>query len=76
MHNLCAPRTSDTDSLSSVTFSTTTIEDTGLPFTGRWSFLNDSSLSPLDGTYHTTSYAGDFVSLNFSGAFTPTSRFF
>jgi hypothetical protein len=34
--------------------------------------VNNSSLSPLDSTYHTTSYAGDFVSFNFSGAFTPT----
>ncbi|KAF8271317.1 hypothetical protein EI94DRAFT_1784320 [Lactarius quietus] len=50
-----------------ITFSTTTIDDTALPFTGRWSFFNDSSLSPLDSTYHTTSNAGDFVSLNFSG---------
>lgn len=50
-----------------VTFYTTTIDDTALPFTGQWSFLDDSSLSPLDSTYHTTSNAGDSVSLNFSG---------
>ncbi|KAI9456564.1 hypothetical protein BJY52DRAFT_1224230 [Lactarius psammicola] len=51
-----------------VTFSTTTVDDTALPFTGRWTFLNDSSLSSLDSTYHTTSNAGDFVTLNFSGS--------
>ncbi|KAI9442464.1 hypothetical protein H4582DRAFT_1283548 [Lactarius indigo] len=51
-----------------VTFSTTTVDDTALPFTGRWSFLNDSSLSPLDSTYHTTSNVGDFVTYNFSGS--------
>ncbi|KAN0125313.1 hypothetical protein V8E53_015623 [Lactarius tabidus] len=50
-----------------VTFHTITIDDTALPFTGQWSFLDDSSLSPLDGTYHITSNAGDSVSLNFSG---------
>lgn len=54
---------------SSVTFFNTVIEDTALPFTGQWSFLNDSSLSSLDSTYHTTTSAGDFVNYNFSGAF-------
>jgi hypothetical protein len=52
-----------------VTFSNTVIEDTTLPFTGQWSFQNDSSLSLLDSTYHTTTNAGDSVNYNFSGAF-------
>ncbi|KAI0305489.1 hypothetical protein B0F90DRAFT_1698461 [Multifurca ochricompacta] len=51
-----------------VTFSTTLVDDTSLPFTGHWSFLNDSSLSSLDSTYHTTSQPGDFVAFNFSGS--------
>jgi hypothetical protein len=60
----------DTDySRSSTTFSNTVFDDTSIPFTGQWSFLNDSSLSPLDDTYHTTTRAGDFLNFNFSGAF-------
>ncbi|KAI9507911.1 hypothetical protein F5148DRAFT_46156 [Russula earlei] len=53
--------------LSNVTFSSTVIEDTLLPFTGQWSFLNDSSFSSLDSSYHTTTHAGDFLKYNFSG---------
>lgn len=61
----------DTDySRSSTTFSNTVFDDTSIPFTGQWSFLNDSSLSPLDDTYHTTTHAGDSLNFNFSGAFT------
>ncbi|KAF8482678.1 hypothetical protein DFH94DRAFT_728905 [Russula ochroleuca] len=48
-------------------FSNTVIDDTSLPFTGQWSFLNGSSLSALDDTYHTTTNAGDFLNFNFSG---------
>lgn len=65
--------TPDTDHFRfSVTFSNTVIEDTSLPFIGQWSFLNDSSLSSLDSTYHTTTKAGDSVNFNFNGAFTST----
>src|SRR6266436_1111565 len=60
---------SDTDyTRFSTTFSTSVIDDTSLPFTGQWSFLNNTSLSPLDNTYHTTTHDGDFVNFNFSGA--------
>jgi hypothetical protein len=52
-----------------VTFSNTITDDTALPFTGEWIFENDSSLSLLDSTYHTTTNAGDFVDFNFTGAF-------
>ncbi|KAI0000481.1 hypothetical protein BJV77DRAFT_974135 [Russula vinacea] len=48
------------------TFSNAVTDDTSLPFTGQWSFLNSSS-SPLGDTYHTTSNAGDFLNFNFSG---------
>src|SRR5258708_12407023 len=67
----CALRgNSDTNyTRSSTTFSTLVIDDTSLPFTGQWSFQNNSSLSSLDNTYHTTTNAGDFVNFNFSGAF-------
>ena len=58
------------NSRSSTTFSNAVFDDTSIPFTGQWSFLNDSSLSSLDDTYHTTTHAGDFLSFNFSGAFT------
>ncbi|KAI0266662.1 hypothetical protein BC834DRAFT_107759 [Gloeopeniophorella convolvens] len=51
-----------------VTFSTTTIDDTKLPFVGEWSFENDPSLSPLDSTFHETTRAGDNVSFDFTGA--------
>ena len=51
----------------STTFSSSVIDDTSLPFTGQWSYLNNSVLSPLDNTYHTTTHAGDFVNFNFSG---------
>ncbi|KAH9956876.1 hypothetical protein BC827DRAFT_1228632 [Russula dissimulans] len=50
-----------------VTFFNTVTEDTSLPFTGHWSFVNDSSLSSEDISYHTTSSAGDFLRFNFSG---------
>jgi hypothetical protein len=67
----CALRgNSDTDyTQSSTTFSTSVIDDTSLPFTGQWSFQNNSLLSSPDNTYHTTTNAGDFVNFNFSGAF-------
>ena len=65
-----APGAPDTDYFrSSVTFSNTITDDTALPFTGEWTFQNDSSLSSLDSTYHTTTNAGDFVDFNFTGAF-------
>jgi hypothetical protein len=68
-----ATDTADTDySRFSTTFSNSVTDDTSLPFTGQWSFLNNSSLSPLDDTYHTTTHAGDFLNFNFSGAFAST----
>ncbi|KAI0256228.1 hypothetical protein BJV78DRAFT_1278762 [Lactifluus subvellereus] len=51
-----------------VTFSNTIIEDTSLPFTGQWTFLNDTSLSSLDSTYHVSNHSGDVVNFNFSGS--------
>lgn len=71
---LCSPARSEvlqvlTIPRFSTTFSSSVIDDTSLPFTGQWSFLNNSSLSPLDNTYHTTTHAGDFVNFNFSGTF-------
>lgn len=82
-HDLCpfySPVRSDvldTDYIRfSTTFSSSVINDTSLPFTGQWSFQNNSSLSPLDDTYHTTTNAGDFVNYNFSGTlcFAPSDQ--
>lgn len=69
----CALRgASDTDYFRfSTTFSNSVIDDTSLPFTGQWSYLNNSLLSPLDNTYHSTDHAGDFVDFNFTGTSVP-----
>ncbi|KAI0066195.1 hypothetical protein BV25DRAFT_1515950 [Artomyces pyxidatus] len=50
------------------TVATNLVQDTSLPFVGEWSFLSDTSLSTADTTFHTSTNAGDQVSLNFTGS--------
>ena len=51
----------------SATVKSNVLDDTSLAFTGEWSFQENSAVSPLDSTFHTSTNSGDRFELQFNG---------
>ena len=53
----------------SSTTTTSIVQDTSLTVQGEWTFQVDSTITPDDSTFHTSTNAGDQAFLDFNGSY-------
>ncbi|KAI0316500.1 hypothetical protein OF83DRAFT_1172824 [Amylostereum chailletii] len=58
-----------TSASSNASITESRVDDTEIAFVGEWTFLEDTTLTPDDAAFHTTTHRGDSFSYNFTGSF-------